>query len=136
MSQACVICSPVSQVPRRRGHCALCDVPTERSSRFGPAQGQWFNESVSEPMTSLETGKIRISEADVFARGRLHRADERVALSQGSERKDLVRKRKFARSRILGRYHGGNLGDSSVCIELRIDKIIDGSEGSTALAPG
>jgi hypothetical protein len=102
-------------------------------------------------MTLPETGEIRINEAyrnyspPVNASAVVHellssvpskylRGLSCVVLTNQSalsrrDRKGKVwsRKRKFNKSRILGRYHGAHpRGDSSPWIELRVDKIVEG----------
>jgi hypothetical protein len=111
-------------------------------------------------MTLPETGEIRINEAyrnytpPINASAVVHKLLSSVpgkylrglscvvltnqsALSR-RDRKGKVwsRKRKFDKSRILGRYHGAtNRGNSSPWIELRVDKIIDGLGGAPRRLP-
>jgi len=106
-------------------------------------------------MTLPETGEIRINEAyrnytpPVNASAVVHKLLSSVpskylrgltcvvltndsALSR-RDRKGKVwsRKRKFDKSRILGFYHGATRrGDSTPWIELRVDKIIEGLNGT------
>ena len=115
---------------------------------------------MSEPEALQETGEIRINEAyrnyvpPVNAAAVVHtllssvpgkylRGLSCVVLTNESalsrrDRKGKVwsRKRKFAKSRILGRYHGATRrGNSSPWIELLVDKIIGGLKGAQRWLP-
>jgi hypothetical protein len=129
-------------------------------SFVGTASGRWFNGCVSEQEALHETGEIRVNEAyrnyvpPVNATAVVHRLLSSVpgrylrglscvvltnesALSR-RDRKGKVwsRKRKFDKSRILGRYHGATKrGNSSPWIELRVDKIIEGLRGAPRWLP-
>lgn len=122
--------------------------------------GRWSNGRVPEPMTSPEAGEIAINEAyrnytpPVNASAVVHRLLSSVpsrylqglscvvltnesALSRRDRKgKAWSRKRKFDKSRILGRYHGASRrGNSSPWIELRVDKIIEGLKGAPRWLP-